>query len=641
MALFLLLALSGQALAAQDRFEQRAYAPGRIIVKFRASAGGETRERLRSGLDATLLRRIRSLDMEVWKLPPGTSVGSALSVVKSHPGVEYAEPDYLFEPQAVPDDRFFELQWYLENTGRSVRGGNAAFGADIAASEAWNETRGQPGIVIGVVDSGIAYNHPDLRGNIWTNADEVPDNGVDDDANGYVDDVRGWDFVNRDAEPLDYSRDLQGDGHGTHVAGLIGARGDNGRGTAGVMWSCSLMPLQVFDLFQQGTFRSGVILASRIAEAIVYAAQNGCRVINCSFGGSAFSLAVRSSIELAGREGALVIAAAGNDGGDNDARPVYPASYSLDNVVAVAATDENDRLAAYSNFGRSSVDLAAPGGSARGTVYNTLPPERVVLFSDGFESGIDQWRLTSRFQDWALENDPDFGSTVLRSQPAASYSNNELSVAETRDPIPTQGFRGLHLQFLLEYELEPDRDFLSVQVSGDGSAYTRLANATGTSEGIVLFLAWEDAIEAPQLFLRFVLSTDGSDTREGVAVDEVAVTGVEPEFDGDEYGYKSGTSMAAPLVSGTAGLLWSLRPGAGPSEIRRMLLDSAEPVGSLQGKVATGGRLDAGAAVGGAGDGGGSGGGGGCSLDPHGGPETLLPLMLLVAALRLLARWRP
>jgi subtilisin family serine protease len=170
-----------------------------------------------------------------------------------------------------------------------------------------------------------------------------------------------------------------------------------------------------------------------------------------------------------------------------------------------------------------------------------------------------------------------------------------------------------------------------VQVSGDGSSYTALANATGSSNGTVLFLAWGDAIEPEEFFLRFVLSSDGSVTREGVAVDEVALTGVAPEFNGDEYGYKSGTSMASPLVAGTAGLLWSLRPGAELSEIRRVLLDTAEPKETLQGKVVAGGRLDASAAVERLADEGGAG-GGGCRMSPHGPANALLSLLLLCAA---------
>ena len=235
--------------------------------------------------------------------------------------------------------------------------------------------------MIAVIDTGVAYEHPDLLGNTWVNQDEIPDNGVDDDQNGYVDDLHGWDFVNDDNNPSDYSSS----GHGTHVAGTIAATGDNGTGITGVMWRAQIMALQVLNF--DGTTTSSF----SIVNAIDYAINNGARIINMSLGGGGFSTSDYSIIELANEKGILVIAAAGNGGEDgigdnNDYTPSYPASYDLPNIISVAATDSRDVISSFSNYGPVSVDIAAPGS----TVYSTLPPERTGLISENFDYGACQ-----------------------------------------------------------------------------------------------------------------------------------------------------------------------------------------------------------------------------------------------------------
>ncbi len=292
-------------------------------------------------------------------LPPGADVRTFLSAYRTDPRVEYAEPDYIVRATGTPDDPMFGSQWNLRNVGQT--GGTP--GADINATRAWGVTTGQASTRIAVIDTGVDYNHPDLAANIWTNPGEIPGNGIDDDGNGYVDDVHGYNFVNHNGNPMDDN------GHGTHVAGTIGAIGDNGVGVVGVNWHVQIMPLKFLDASGSGTVSGSI-------AALNYAVANGASLSNNSWGGGAYSLALHDAIAAAGAQGHIFVAAAGNNGANTDTAPYYPASYDLANIVSVAASDASDQLAGFSNYGPVSVDLAAPGvnilSTLRGGGYGTM-----------------------------------------------------------------------------------------------------------------------------------------------------------------------------------------------------------------------------------------------------------------------------
>jgi hypothetical protein len=244
--------------------------------------------------------------------------------------------------------RFGEL-WGLENFAQT--GGTND--ADIDAAGAWDVNTGSGSLIVAVIDTGVDYTHPDLAANIWTNAGEIPGDGIDNDGNGYIDDVHGYDFFNRDGDPRDDH------GHGTHVAGTIGAVGNNGIGVTGVNWNVQIMPLKFLGAGGSGTTADAI-------EALAYAVANGAAISNNSWGGDPYSQAMFDAIAAARDAGHLFVAAAGNGnifgiGQDNDAAPFYPAGYDLDNVIAVAAVDHHDNLATFSNYGATTVDLAAPG----------------------------------------------------------------------------------------------------------------------------------------------------------------------------------------------------------------------------------------------------------------------------------------
>lgn len=289
---------------------------------------------------------------------PGAGVSDVLGWAAATSTVAYVEPDFVIAPRLVPRDPSYGSLWGLHNTGQS--GGLAD--ADIDAPEAWNTTTGSRDVVIAVIDSGVDFTHPDLAANAWRNPREIAGDGIDNDANGFVDDVHGWDFRNHDADPMDDN------GHGTHVAGTIGAVGNNGTGVVGVNWQVSIMSLKFMSDSGSGS-TSGAIAAINYATRMKRDFGVNVVATNNSWGGGGFSTALRDAIAAGGRQNILFVAAAGNDGTDNDTAPHFPSNYTDSAVIAVAASDRSNRLASFSNYGATSVDLAAPGTG----ILSTLP----------------------------------------------------------------------------------------------------------------------------------------------------------------------------------------------------------------------------------------------------------------------------
>jgi subtilisin family serine protease len=286
-------------------------------------------------------------------------------------GIAYAEPDWIQhasvmeasgDPQvsSVPNDAFFSSLYAMHNTGQT--GGTAD--ADIDAVETWDIATGSRSIVVGMIDTGVDYNHPDLAANIWTNPGEIAGNGIDDDQNGFVDDVHGYDFVNNDGDPFDDNS------HGTHVSGTIGAIGNNSVGVAGVNWAVSIIGIKFLNATGSGSTTDAV---RALNYATMMRRDYGVNIVltNNSWSGGGFSSALRDAIQASGGQNMLFVAAAGNAGSNIDITPSYPASYDLDNIISVAATDHNDNFASFSNRGAVGVDLAAPGVAILSTIQNS------------------------------------------------------------------------------------------------------------------------------------------------------------------------------------------------------------------------------------------------------------------------------
>jgi len=263
-----------------------------------------------------------------------------------------AERDFIVTSQVFPDDPSISELWGLDNTGQT--GGTSD--ADIDAPEAWDLTTGSSDVLVAVIDTGIDLDHPDLVENLWVNPNEIPNNGIDDDLNGFIDDVYGWDFANDDASPQD------DDDHGTHCSGTIGAVGNDLNGITGVNWNVSIMAVKFL-----GT--SGGTTSDAI-DAVNYTTLMGVDLTSNSWGGGGFSSLLEAAIQNAGDNDILFVAAAGNDSSNNDSITSYPTNYEIETVISVAATDHNDQLSSFSNFGSNTVDLGAPGTSVYSTVID-------------------------------------------------------------------------------------------------------------------------------------------------------------------------------------------------------------------------------------------------------------------------------
>jgi subtilisin family serine protease len=304
-----------------------------------------------------LLPRLRTVT-----LPAGANIEAAADAYRRSGAVEYVEPNFKVHafrdraeaptPPAPPYDELFGEQWALSNTGKE--GGTV--GVDIAAPKAWSLSRGSKKVVVAVIDTGVDYTHPDLAPNIWVNSGEIAGDGIDNDGNGYVDDIHGWDFANKDNDPKDDHF------HGTHCAGVIGAAHD-GKGTMGISADVSIMAVKFLNAGGGGTLEDSL-------KATEYAIVNHADVLSNSWGGDDFSQAFYDLIEQANKRGILYVAAAGNDHSNNDAQPTYPASYKNANVISVAAIDNQDQPAKFTNWGATTVHLAAPGVKILSTVLD-------------------------------------------------------------------------------------------------------------------------------------------------------------------------------------------------------------------------------------------------------------------------------
>jgi len=351
----LILLITGSALAVakelpvtfSDEVEAK---PLRYIVRVARQAQGvdnvaQSISSLRVAAPEGISRQGLADDLELWTADDSMDSDSMMAELENHHEVLSVEPDFQRQPHNRPDDSQFGSQWYAENNGGVYFGQVATAGADLGLVDAWRLVRGDHKVVVAIIDNGLDLSHPDLRNNLWINRGEIAGNGIDDDRNGFVDDVHGYDFANRDGNPdADEARN-----HGTAVAGVLGAQGNNARGLAGASWQVSIMVLKT-DFSVSATMR-----------AMEYARQNGAHVVNTSFGGSQFSQNEFEAIERLQADGILMVASAGNEHWNNDFGASYPGSYPLDNILVVGASTPSDSLTSWSQHGQISVDVAAPG----------------------------------------------------------------------------------------------------------------------------------------------------------------------------------------------------------------------------------------------------------------------------------------
>jgi subtilisin family serine protease len=317
---------------------------GQIVVGFSRGTRADRIHAIVERAGGAIKRRLGAIDAAAVRPRPGRRLADLRAALRRARSVRYVEPDFVLHASRSPDDPLYFRQYALAP---------AATG-DIAAPQAWDVSTSCAKVA--TLDSGLQYSHPDLAPNVWHNPHEIKDNGKDDDHNGYVDDYYGVDVHKGSGSGGD------DDGHGTHVAGIIGGRGNNGVGVAGTCWSTSIMSVRFMDSHGRGSTSDAV-------AGLQYAVHQGAKIVNCSFGSSSKSSALQDAVEYAKENDVLLVVAAGNDGESLESHPEYPASYTDANIIAVAATTATDALADFSDYGSKSVDLAAPGEG----IYSTYP----------------------------------------------------------------------------------------------------------------------------------------------------------------------------------------------------------------------------------------------------------------------------
>jgi subtilisin family serine protease len=563
------------------------FVPGEVLIKFKERTTQAEMKALHSNLRAQEIKRIERIGVRRIKLPSDISVKEAVAHYKMDPNVKYAEPNYIIHFAAMPTDSAFGELWGLHNTGQQVNGVTGTNDADIDAPEAWDITTGSDNVIIAVLDSGVAYPHPEINPNIWLNNVELNGTGgVDDDNNGYVDDIYGWDFLANDNNPEDVNS------HGTHVSGTIAARGNNGAAITGVNWNAKIMALRV----------GGVVGAVGDAtDAIIYAVDNGAKIINASWGGPNYSQILYDAISYANDHGVLFVAAAGNGGidgiGDNDDQtPFYPSSYNLSNIIAVAATDQNDNLISSSNYGVASVDVAAPGENVYSTIPEFTSGSPVVLYTENFgPPNPSGWLSGGTNNTWGFGSGTGVTGDCLEDSPGDNYLNNTESLAGLGTRFSSVKDNIYTLSLKINAELETNYDYLLLAWSVDGINWFPVRIRTGYTGGFI-----DDSFDLTVMadllsdfYFGLGLYSDAAVTQDGVYIDNLVLYREPIIISSYDYDYKSGTSMASPHVAGVAGLVKAQNPNYTHIQIRDAIFNTVDNLSSLSGQVSTGGRVNA------------------------------------------------
>jgi subtilisin family serine protease len=590
------------------------FSPNRVIVQWTPGADRGDKAEARAEADVAFTSNLGDSDFQLVRTERGQTPAAAVAELEADPAVVLAERDGYRTPNAIPNDPLFDQLWGLSNTGAGINGFSGAVADDdIGAPAAWDRSVGSPAVVIADIDSGYRFEHPDLAPVAWTNPGETA-NGSDDDGNGIVDDLHGADFVGAngespvvDGDPTD--DDLLSGGHGVHTAGTIGATGDNGVGISGVAQDVRIMPLRVCSRF--ASLGGSRCPFSAILSAINYAGAKGARVANMSLGGNTFTQSEVNAI--AANPNVLFVISAGNDGSNNDgggAAPLghhYPCDYqptsdasppvpgAIDNIICVAATDQADGLAGFSDWGASSVDIGAPGTETLSTYPFVFP------FEDSFsvDDFATKWPETGADGGFQRTNEPpltSFGMTDVVGAPAADTVRETTTAAFTVDPNG-----GCKLNQTRRVVLAGGGHYrYSVLLNGSEVAGAISEPPSSPEPGLERrFLELPAAFKAGgSVQIRFRFTTGSAPVPgSGVWLDDVSIVCAQAVGQASAYAFLQGTSMAAPHVSGAAGLLFSLEPLASVTEVREALLAGVDPVSSLAGKTVTGGRLDIPAAM--------------------------------------------
>lgn len=543
---------------------QGEYVPGEILVKFRPSSNPAGRRMAVERLGGRELPARGRHPIARVRLPPGLSVAEAANAYGLHADIEHAQPNYIYRPSAVPNDARFDELWGLRNSGQPVRGIAGLEGRDLGIEAVWDHVTDCSPVVVAVLDTGVNYTHTDLAENMWDGGERYPNHG--------------WDFVDDDADPMP----ADASGHGTHVAGTIGAVGDNRRGTSGICWRARIMAVRVLT--------DGGGTTADIVRGIDFALENGAGVINMSLGGPAgvYDSIFSAAVADAAARDVVVVTAAGNAAANNDTEPMVPCAFEHENLLCVAALDQHFNIAGFSNWGETSVDVGAPGVN----ILSTWPGRRAAAFSPG------SWIKKG---DWSeVFCNLGYGPEHLLVNPSGwcedqRYADGAQDVAYRR--LDLSNTLVAAVDAYVAVDLEPGRDTFSVAYrKGRGDPFapgaTIVVDAfSGPTEGFEhMSFALTDCLAA-DCTLGFRLTSDRRRTERGIAVTNARLRTAEDASGAFEY--VQGTSMAAPHVAGLAALLRAYNPDYNYADVVAAIEQGGTPLASLEGFTATGKAVNA------------------------------------------------
>ncbi len=559
------------------------YRPGEVLVRFKKESTVTGRKAfinkasIKSSSSLTTLKAVSSGKKFIkLKLKKGVSVESEVKRLSSDPSVDFVQPNYIYKALATtPNDPEFGQYWALDNVGQTI--GNASYstnnpgitGLDLGMKEAWDIRTDCSSVVVAVIDTGVNYTSLDLIGNMWDGT-----NCKDDQGNTLNGCIHGYDFVHNANDPMDYF------GHGTHVAGTIGASGNNALGGTGICWNVQIMAIKVLGIDGSGTTES-------IIRGIDFASANGAHVINMSLGGGSdgMDLLFKDAMERAVLSGVFIASAAGNDGLNNDNSTEYPCNFKGNGMVCVAALDQKFQLADFSNYGPSMVELAAPGTNIFSFVHGTSN----TIVSDDFTSG---WSLEG---SWARKELGEcwIGSPALLANPPgycdnSGYSTGINDIAQKDFGNIISGYDSAYFDYRVTIDLD-ESSYIAIAKSNAATVnFSDAGQIAGAFSGAGTGRLTADLGECSgsdhcSIGAQFVSGSNSS--YRGVTFSELVITGV--TLRNYAYAVYDGTSMATPHVAGLAALIKAENPNYGPSEIYETLMNSGTTLESLSGKTTT------------------------------------------------------
>lgn len=570
------------------------YVEGELLVKSANTFSRSSSMQYISSTGNSVKKKIDDQGLVLVKLADNETVQEAMAKYKATSAYELVQPNYRYYAFATANDTNFSQQWGLKNTGQTISNQSystnnpGTSGNDIDAESAWGIKSDCSSITVGVIDTGINYNHADLTSNKWVNSDEIAGNGIDDDSNGYIDDINGYDFVDNDAVPLP----ADGSSHGTHVAGTIGAKGDNNAGITGVCKTSSIMSIRVLGLAGGTT--------ANIVAGLNYAVKNGAKVVNMSLGGSSFDSSLNTAINNAKTAGVVVVVAAGNDAKDTTSSGVYPCNFTQDNLLCVASIDQSFSLATSSNYSTTHVDIGAPG-------TNILSAWPGVELTDDFSTGWTGVSSTGNADVWVnsacIISGTTYDTLVYPEEqcgsPYGPYSNNQDDRAYKSFDLSS--YQGARLEYYARIRTEKSFDIFSIGFDKNNSSSDPFDSSAGDTILATLsgdkgtsWLKNEYSLSnclSEECSIGFKFISDANLTNEGVSITALKISFA--ESGSTTYKVTSGTSMASPHAAGVAALVYASNSGFGAADVVNAIKSSGIIVSGLSTKIATGKVLNA------------------------------------------------